>query len=289
MEGEVRLQLSLGRRDRAIALLDGEGRSPREVWELGTVEAESLAHWEDALASGQPSLALRGIREMLGRGLSPPLLWWMAKSLEGRALLDLGSYDEALMWMDPAILRTRRNQFWWYDALLTLAWVHHFRGEHHEVRRAVVPRLLLCPLPGFGPWFVGQGSYLLGLSTRDPQRRLQHFAGAQEALERAERYAVYPSPWKGENLLFASVAAFEASGRASVRPLKEALDGLSGPEWEGAAYDPLRDALEHQLARAEGREAPNPLSSYPRRYLANWEPLPGSARAADEPDDLPGP
>ncbi len=270
VEGEVRVQLSLGHREQAIAVLGGElGLAP-------LVDGESpldlrIGAYEEALMSGNPGQALVGARTLLQSGPKLPFVWWSAKSLEGRALLDLGFYDDAMQAIDPAVLRAQRNQFWWYDTLLTLAWVHFFRGEWREVRRVVVPRLLLCQLAGFGPWFQGQGNYLLGLTAKDPVARRLHFLEASESFERAGQIAVYPSCWKAENLYFAALASFEASGETDPSSLARAKILMNAPEWSAETFTPIREALSAELCFARGGSEDDPSGRVPRRYLANLE------------------
>lgn len=271
LEGEVRVQLSLGRREQAIALLGSEGAQAAYLQSQPNAELR-LGAFEEALMAGEPGQALVGARNLLSGKATLPFLWWMAKSLEARALLDLGYYDEAMQTVDPLVLRSQRNQFWWFDTLLTLSWVHYFREEGREVRRAVVPRLLLCFLPGFGPWFQGQGNFLLGLTASEAGTRRVHFEQAAEAFERLTQAATYPSSWKAENLYFGAVAAFEANGKSDVAPLARAKLLLSAPEWSASTFDPVREALAHQLAVARGAEVPEPSGRVPRRYLANLEP-----------------
>lgn len=270
IEGEVRVQLSLGRRERAIALLDGEPSAAEALGEDPTLDLR-MGAYEEALTSGNPAQALVGARNLLNLGAPLPFLYWMAKSLETRALLDLGFYDEAMQSIDPTLLRTQRNQFWWFDTLLTLAWVHYFRGESREVRRAVVPRLLLCQLPGFGPWFQGQGHFLLGLTGGDPVARRLHFSQAAECFERVGQHAVYPSTWKAENLYFAAVAAFEASGRSDPSTLARAKILLGAPEWSAETFQPVREALSLQLMLARGASEAETSGRVARRYLSNLE------------------
>ncbi|MDE1820362.1 MAG: hypothetical protein KGJ23_06765 [Euryarchaeota archaeon] len=270
IDGEVRVQLSLGHRERAIAALGEEVGAAEYLSEGSSIDLR-LGAYEEALMSGNPGQALIGARTLLMHAPKLPFIWWAAKSLEGRALLDLGFYDEAMQEIDPGLLRTQRNQFWWYDTLLTLAWVHLFRGEWREVRRAVVPRLLLCQLSGFAPWFQGQGNLLLGLTAQDPVARRLHFLQASEAFERSGQIAVYPSSWKAENLYFSAVAAFEASGETDPSPLARAKLLLNAPEWVSETFLPVKEALSRQLTSARGGEMDPPSGRVPRRYLANLE------------------
>lgn len=271
IDGEVRVQLSLGHREQAIAALGSEVGASEYV-ERGSPVDLRIGAYEEALMSGNPAQALIGARALLIAAPKLPFVWWSAKSLEGRALLDLGFYDEAMQAVDPGVLRSQSNLFWWFDTLLTLAWVHLFRGEWREVRRAVVPRLLLCQLPGFGPWFQGQGNFLLGLTARDSVARRLHFLQASESFERAGQVAVYPSSWKAENLYFGAIAAFEASGRSDPSPLARAKILMNGPDWTAETFAPVREALTLQLDALRG--APDLVGSgkVPRRYLANFEP-----------------
>jgi hypothetical protein len=270
LEGEVRIQLSLGRRERAIAMLGGEGVLSDYVQGGSPIDIR-VGALEEALFSGNPTQALMGARAVLATSPTLPFLWWMAKSLEGRALLDLEFYDEAMQSVDPMTMRTQRNQFWYFDELLTLAWVHLFRGEIREVRRTVVPRLLLCQLPGFGAWFQGQGNFLLGLTTEDPVARRLHFLQAVEGFESAGRAAVFASSWKAENLYFGAVAAYEASGRCDPSSLARCKILLSAPDWAGEMFEPIREALNFQLLFFRGSELPEASGKVARRYLANLE------------------
>ncbi len=270
IDGEVRFHLSHGHREQAIALLGNEAGTAELLMEGSPLDLR-IGAYEEALMAGNPGQALIGARMLLGNAPKLPFIWWSAKSLEGRALLDLGFYDEAMQEIDPGMLRTQRNQFWWYDTLLTLAWVHLFRGEWREVRRAVVPRLLLCQLPGFGPWFRGQGNFLLGLTAGDPIARRVQFLQAAEAFDRAAEIAVFPSSWKAENLYFSAVAAYEASGASDPSPLARAKLLLHAPEWASETFLPVKEALSHQLAGARGGVPEDATGRVPRRYLANLE------------------
>lgn len=270
LDGEVRVQLSLGRKERAIAILGGDSSLGGYVQGGSPVDLR-IGAIEEALFAGQPAQALMGARGLLATSPVLPFLWWMAKSVEGRALLDLGHYDEAMQSMDPVTMRSQRNQFWYFDELLTLAWVHLFREEGREVRRVVVPRLLLCALPGFGTWFQGQGHFLLGLTTEDPVARRLHFLEAVQSFEIAGRSAVFASTWKAENLYFGAVAAFEASGRTDPSALARAKILLSASDWASETFEPVREALNYQLLFFRGGELPEGSGRVPRRYLANLE------------------
>lgn len=274
LEGEIRHQLSMGRRERALALLvttEAQGSPGAPSADGLAVEDVRIGAFEEALAGGDPALALRGARQLLVEGSALPYAWWMAKSLEGRALLDMGLYDEALQWMEPGLLRGSRSQFWYFDALLTLGWVHLFRGEVHEVRASIVPRLLLCQLPGFGPWFAGQGHYLLGLTSTDLGSRRSHFQSAREQFAKVESQAVFPSSWKAENLYFGAVSGWEASGRTDPAPLARARLTMARSEWASDLFGPLREALNHQLAVARHEDRPPTSGRVARRHWVNLE------------------